>query len=222
MGDNGMGENEIKSKELIGIRLFLKFYFDYPLYVNRETYYIMEEIFNNLGLQMYSFSPFLSKNVKKYKEGVYYKGPAWIILKTFYSENLPKIVFRLLETNFLGFYPVKIFSKKIKLFSNGILFFDFHKESSFEKFSKQERDNLIKVYSENFGNVLEDDSLILVPDRQYNLNFLHLYGSKELIYMVDVLGLLNKKGFKGFFMQKEIFYRFLFGKEGIFEIINKI
>ncbi|MBO8161625.1 MAG: hypothetical protein H0Z24_08320 [Thermosipho sp. (in: Bacteria)] len=195
-----MGNSDIREK--VGVKIYIKFTFNYPLLLPKNYLIILDNIFKSIGLVNYNFSGFLSRKKLKTKDGVYLKENAVLILKTFYSSELPKIIGKIISVDFFGVKPQAVYMRKIKYFREAYLVNGIFEENlSAEYFSEFVRKQLVKNYKELFNTYPKKDSLIVIIIEDNGLKKTYLYGSDELIMLSNVLGLYGESGFRNYLLE---------------------
>ncbi|MDK2945842.1 MAG: hypothetical protein PWQ85_614 [Geotoga sp.] len=197
-----------------GVKIYIHFEFNYPLFLMKDYKVELMKIFGQLGLKNYSFSGILSKRSYKAKDGYYLKRYGLIILKMFNEKNLPEIVYKLSKTSFFDVMPKSIEVKPIEFFQEGILIDNvISNKTDLSLLSEEIRKNAIEKYISVYNHVPQNNSLIVVFQKNQKIK---LFGSKELIYLINVLGIFCKDGFEGFVLEDKRYWGYFF------EVKNKI
>ncbi|ABR31518.1 hypothetical protein [Thermosipho melanesiensis] len=190
------------------MKIYIHFAFDYPLFLVKDYKLELMKNFEQFGLKNYNFSGFLSKKFFKAKDGYYLKNNGLLVLKTFNEKNLPEVVYKLSKSTFFGIIPKKVEVKPIEFFQEGILLGSvLGSEIDLNLLSEKIRKNAIEKYTNVYNQMPKKNSLIVIFQENQKIK---LFGSQELIYLINVLGIFCKNGYEGFILDDKKYWGYSF------------
>ncbi len=207
--------------EFKGVRVNLKMIFTEPFYFDRDYKLFISDSLKEFGLKYFTFSDIFGKKIKAMKEGFYAIGEAKFAFSTLYSVQFYKVLSRLASRGLKFTYGT---ARNIRLDVTIVDYFDeCHPSSPVIVMDENKKDvawnenpvlysslirnKLVKKYVEIFGSFPKNNSFFIVPFEQkqkegtekrtsQRLKF-KLYGSEEIIYLANCLGIgdKNEEGF---------------------------
>ncbi|QTA38788.1 hypothetical protein JYK00_04580 [Thermosipho ferrireducens] len=194
---------------MFGVNINIEFYFKFPFLLDSRRLQNLKFTFDKIGFEYYNFFGFFAKKKFRSENGCYILGKSFISIKTLYCEKLSSTIPRLLNYNFFGKErPQNVFVKKIEQFYEGYLISQVKQYSGNQIImSESIRKKLIEKYRRIFNKEPDNNSFLIIfrESKKEKFKKIYLYGSSELIYLANILGLDSDSGFSGYIMGNQDF-----------------
>ncbi|GFR35130.1 CRISPR-associated endoribonuclease Cas6 [Thermobrachium celere] len=215
-----------------GIRVSVKMVFKNPFFFEKEYKRSISKRLYELGIKRFTFSDLVCRRKKVIEEGFYAIDEARFDFTTIYFEGVYDAINKIAQEG-IGFKFGRVLDifvdvKRIEFFNecyllSPVLVLDEEGRSvDFVEnpvlYNKLMRDKIIKRYIDVFGKLPKNDSFIIIfrntpakiveDEKIYIKSKCELYGSKELIYLANCIGIgdKNEEGF-GMISEELYFYK---------------
>lgn len=227
-----MDKNYLEVSFMKGVRVSIKMGFKNPFFIEKEYKSSISKRLKELGIERFAFSDLVCKRKKVIEDGFYAIDEARFDFTTLNFRGLHRAINNILKEGIEFKYGkvinIDVGVKRIEFFNEGYLLSpvlvleEEGKSVDFVEnpvlYNKLIRDKIMRKYENVYGKKPDNDSFIIIfrntPDKIveegkiYLKSKCELYGSKELIYLANCLGLgdNNEEGF-GMMSEELYFYK---------------
>jgi len=196
-----------------GVRVSIKMGFKNPFFFEKEYKSLISKRLKELGIERFTFSDLMCKRKREIKDGFYAIDEARFDFTTLNFSGLYRVISSILKEGIEFKYGkvinIHVQVRRIEFFSEGyllspvLLLDEDGKSIDFAEnpvlYNKLLRDKIIRKYENMYGKKPDNDSFIIIfrnaqdktveEGKIYLKSKCELYGSKELIYLANCLGL---------------------------------